>query len=55
VALAAVAALLLLLSGRLPGTFPVMVLLGPLLVGQYAKWIRLQGRERTMVKYRLRR
>jgi hypothetical protein len=37
VALAAVAApLLLLLSGRLPGTFPVMVLLGPLLVGQDA-------------------
>jgi hypothetical protein len=37
--------------GLLPGTFPVMVVLGPLLVVQYAVWIRIKGEERTTVEY----
>ena len=37
--------------GWLPGTFPVMVVLGPLLVAQYLVWIRRQGTERTTAEY----
>jgi len=37
--------------GLLPGTVPVMVLLGPLLVVQYLVWIRVKGQERTMAEY----
>jgi len=37
--------------GLLPGTFPVMVVLGPLLVVQYVVWIRIKGEERTTVEY----
>lgn len=35
-------------SGLWPVTFPVMVVLGPLMVGQYGFWRRRQGVERTM-------
>ena len=38
--------------GLLPGTFPVMVVLGPLMVGQYAGWRRRRGPERTTWQYR---
>ncbi len=45
IAVATIAAILTLpLVGLLQGAFPVMVVLGPLLVGQYAVWIRRQGR-----------
>jgi hypothetical protein len=37
--------------GLLPDTFPVMVVLGPLLVAQYLAWIRVRGQERTTVEY----
>jgi hypothetical protein len=37
--------------GWLPGTFPVMVVLGPLLVAQYLVWIRGRGHERTTAQY----
>lgn len=51
-ALAAIAAALLVpLTGWLEGTFPVMVVLGPLLVAQYGYWIRRQGTERTTAAY----
>lgn len=43
--------LLLLVNGRLPGVFPVMILLGPLLAAQYLCWIRVRGRERTTAAY----
>ncbi len=39
------------IGGLLPGTFPVMVLLGPLLTAQYLVWIRVKGRERTTAEY----
>jgi hypothetical protein len=39
------------LFGLLRGTFPVMIVLGPLLVGQYAVWFRRQGPERTTAAY----
>jgi hypothetical protein len=39
------------MRGRLPGTFPVMVVLGPLLVIQYLVWMRVTGRERTTAQY----
>lgn len=52
VALGAVGAVFLVgVVGWLPGTFPVMVVLGPLLVLQYLGWIRVQGQERTTVDY----
>ena len=38
-------------SGLLRGTFPVMVVLGPLLVAQYAVWVRRRGQERTTAAY----
>jgi hypothetical protein len=37
--------------GWLPGTFPVMVVLGPLLVAQYLVWLRVRGHERTTAQY----
>jgi hypothetical protein len=52
IALATVAALLLLgATGLLRGTFPVMVVLGPLLVGLYVYWERRRGGERTTRDY----
>jgi hypothetical protein len=39
------------LLGLLRGAFPVMVVLGPLLVGQYAVWLRHQGPERSTAAY----
>ena len=39
------------LFGLLRGAFPVMVVLGPLLVGQYAVWLRHKGTERTTAAY----
>jgi hypothetical protein len=35
----------------LPGIFPVMVVLGPLLVAQYLVWFRITGHERTTAQY----
>jgi hypothetical protein len=40
-----------LVSGLLAGAIPVMVVLGPLMVLQYACWRRLQGPERTTWQY----
>lgn len=40
-----------LLAMPLAGTFPVMVVLGPLMVLQYAWWIRRRGAERTTWQY----
>ena len=39
------------LLGLLRGAFPVMVVLGPLLVGQYAFWLRHKGSERSTAAY----
>ena len=51
-ALAVLAVLLLApLVGLLTGTFPVMVVLGPLMVLQYAYWHRRHGPERTTWQY----
>jgi hypothetical protein len=38
--------------GLLRATFPVLVVFGPLMVAQYAYWIRRRGVERTMREYR---
>jgi|SRR5687767_13705119 len=43
--------ILSLISRLLVGTFPVMVLLGPLMVLQYAYWYRRQKQERTTWQY----
>ena len=43
--------ILSLISGLLVGTFPVMVVLGPLMVLQYAYWHRRQPQERTTWEY----
>jgi hypothetical protein len=52
VALLALAGVLLLpVSGLLQATFPVMVVLGPLMVVQYIYWRRRNGRERTTQEY----
>jgi hypothetical protein len=52
IAVAAVGAVVLAgLLGWLPGIFPVMVVLGPLLVAQYLVWIRVTGHERTTAQY----
>jgi hypothetical protein len=52
IALGAVAVVMgLPLTGWLRGTFPVMVVLGPLLVVQYLFWIRRRGTERTTARY----
>jgi hypothetical protein len=52
IALAAVAAVLLVTTtGVYSGTFPVMVVLGPLLLAQYLAWRRLRGAERTTAQY----
>jgi hypothetical protein len=52
IALATIAAVMILpLTGWLQETFPVMVVLGPLLVAQYGYWIRRQGTERTTAAY----
>jgi hypothetical protein len=54
IALAAIGGVMILpLTGWLRGTFPVMVVLGPLLVAQYAYWIRRHGVERTTAAYLL--
>jgi hypothetical protein len=37
--------------GLLPDTFPVMVVLGPVLVTQYLVWSRVKGHERTTAEY----
>jgi hypothetical protein len=47
----AFAAIGTLLALPLQGLFPVMVVLGPLMVLQYLYWRRRQGRERTMWQY----
>ena len=41
----------LALPGWLPGTVPVMVVLGPLLVAQYLVWIRVNSHEWTPSAY----
>jgi hypothetical protein len=52
IALATIGALFALpLIGLLRGTFPVMVVLGPLLVAQYAYWQHRLGSERTTAEY----
>ncbi|MGH2532456.1 MAG: hypothetical protein ACRDJW_09130 [Thermomicrobiales bacterium] len=52
VALGTMAGLLSLAAvGVLHGAFPVMVVLGPLLVGQYGYWVRRRGGERTTGQY----
>jgi hypothetical protein len=38
-------------QGLLPGPFPVMVVLNPLLVAQYLVWIPVTGYERTPAQY----
>lgn len=38
-------------ADMLSATFPLMVVLGPCMVVQYAFWIRRRGRERTMREY----
>jgi hypothetical protein len=50
-ALATIGVVLVLPLLGLRGAFPVMVILGPLLVGQYAVWLRHQGPERTTAAY----
>ena len=37
--------------GSAAATFPVMVVLGPLMVGQYVVWRRWPGAERTLFQY----
>jgi hypothetical protein len=39
------------LAGVLKGTFPVMTVLGPLMVLQYLSWSRRRGPERTTRQY----
>jgi len=52
IALAALAVVMILpLTGWLRGAFPVMVVLGPLLVVQYGYWLRVTGQERTTAAY----
>jgi hypothetical protein len=52
IALASVAVVLIVVTtGIFPGTFPVMIVLGPLLVAQYLFWSRLNGVERTTHAY----
>jgi hypothetical protein len=52
VALLALVGVLLLPAGGLLGvTFPVMIVLGPLMVLQYVYWRRRSGRERTTREY----
>jgi hypothetical protein len=41
-----------LLLAPLPGIFPVMIVLGPLMVAQYGFWARRSGAERTTWQYR---
>jgi len=43
--------ILSLISGLLVGTFPVMVVLGPLMVLQYVYWSRRHNQERTTWQY----
>ena len=43
--------ILSLISGLLRGTFPVMVVLGPLMVIQYFYWQKRQNKERTTWQY----
>ena len=49
VALATIAALFLL---PISGLFPVMIVLGPLMIAQYLYWARRRGAERTTWQYR---
>jgi hypothetical protein len=50
--LAALGAVLALpLLGVVRVTFPVMIVLGPLMIGQYLYWQRRRGQERTMWQY----
>jgi hypothetical protein len=49
--LLALAAIGTLLALPLQGYFPVMVVLGPLMVLQYLYWRRRRGRERTTWQY----
>jgi len=52
IGLGAISLLILsLIFGLLRGTFPVMVVLGPLMVLQYAYWYRRQKQERTTWQY----
>lgn len=50
VALGTIGALFLL---PIAGLFPVMIVLGPLMIAQYLYWARRQGAERTTWQYRL--
>lgn len=43
--------MLLLLSGLWQTSFPVMIALGPLMVGQYLYWRWQNGKERTIAEY----
>ena len=52
IGLGAISLLILsLISGLLRGTFPVMVVLGPLMILQYVYWHRRQPQERTTWQY----
>ena len=52
IGLGAISLLILsLVFGLLVGTFPVMVILGPLMVLQYGYWHRRQEHERTTWQY----
>lgn len=48
---AIVGVMLLLLLGVWQASFPVMIVLGPVMVGQYFYWRWQNGAERTMVEY----
>lgn len=52
VTIAAVAVVLaVVMSGAYRGTFPVMVVLGPLLLAQYLAWSHINGREQTFLQF----
>jgi hypothetical protein len=52
VSIGTIAALLVLcVLGLLRGTFPVMIVLGPLLLVQHAVWSRMRGPERTAAQF----
>lgn len=51
IALGAISALMLATIVDIADTFPVMIVLGPLMIVQYIYWSRRQGRERTTGQY----
>ncbi|NEA43669.1 hypothetical protein [Streptomyces sp. SID11385] len=50
--LASSAVSVLFATGTLTGAFPLMVVLGPVIVAQHLYWIRRTGRERTTAQWR---